>query len=260
MSDFLGNLVERSLSPTSTVRPQVFSIFGPPVMNGGAFLRRDESPELGAVEQHDQESRDRLPQLRPHSHTTTSAPATQFVAPLPNARLTSPESTELSSASPQTRTRIDLPERSTAPSRARCAIAEWTKEDEGDAAPLRPQLPAKNTPSLSSANKPVPYDSTKDRPHQVSARTIMEVVGAERELIQVGKIRAVQLRVPSPRLLAPAHQPKNAPDPPSVNVTIGRIEIRAVPPPTQQRARPKPTTVLSLEEYLRQRGASGGPR
>jgi len=38
-----------------------------------------------------------------------------------------------------------------------------------------------------------------------------------------------------------------------INVTIGRVEIRAVSPPAQQRAKPKPATVLSLEDYLRQR-------
>jgi hypothetical protein len=41
--------------------------------------------------------------------------------------------------------------------------------------------------------------------------------------------------------------------PPTINVTIGRVEVRAVPPPAQQRAKPKPASVLSLEDYLRQR-------
>jgi hypothetical protein len=31
------------------------------------------------------------------------------------------------------------------------------------------------------------------------------------------------------------------------------VEVRAVLPPAQQRAKPKPASVLSLEEYLRQR-------
>ena len=39
----------------------------------------------------------------------------------------------------------------------------------------------------------------------------------------------------------------------TINVTIGRVEIRAVPPPAQQRAKVKPAPVLSLEDYLRQR-------
>jgi hypothetical protein len=40
---------------------------------------------------------------------------------------------------------------------------------------------------------------------------------------------------------------------PTINVTIGRVEVRAVPPPAQHRAKPKPSSVLSLEDYLRQR-------
>jgi hypothetical protein len=41
--------------------------------------------------------------------------------------------------------------------------------------------------------------------------------------------------------------------PSAINVTIGRVEVRVVPPPAQQRAKPKQASVLSLEDYLRQR-------
>jgi hypothetical protein len=45
---------------------------------------------------------------------------------------------------------------------------------------------------------------------------------------------------------------------PVINVTIGRVEIRAVASSAQvKEARTKPAT-LSLEEYLRQRSNGGG--
>jgi hypothetical protein len=60
------------------------------------------------------------------------------------------------------------------------------------------------------------------------------------------------------------HRPEPAPfnaafvthDPePVVNVTIGRIEVRAVPPqPGATRPRSQGPTPLSLEDYLKQRG------
>ena len=61
--------------------------------------------------------------------------------------------------------------------------------------------------------------------------------------------------VPTIRSLPPIAPlpPAAATAAPTINVTIGRVEIRAVPPPAQQRAKPKPATVLSLEDYLRQR-------
>jgi hypothetical protein len=69
------------------------------------------------------------------------------------------------------------------------------------------------------------------------------------------KWSGVQPVVPAIRSLPPIAPlpPAAATAPPTINVTIGRVEIRAVSPPAQQRAKPKPATVLSLEDYLRQR-------
>lgn len=45
---------------------------------------------------------------------------------------------------------------------------------------------------------------------------------------------------------------------PTVNVTIGRIEVRATPPPTSKsRKQPSTPPVMSLEEYLRKRSEGG---
>lgn len=42
---------------------------------------------------------------------------------------------------------------------------------------------------------------------------------------------------------------------PTIQVTIGRIEVRATPPPASTQPKPRPASpVMSLDEYLRQRG------
>jgi hypothetical protein len=44
-----------------------------------------------------------------------------------------------------------------------------------------------------------------------------------------------------------------------VQVTIGRIEVRATPPPaTQPKAQRSGPAVMTLDEYLRQRNDGGG--
>ncbi len=61
----------------------------------------------------------------------------------------------------------------------------------------------------------------------------------------------------SPHEVVSATQESSAPAP-TIQVTIGRIEVRATPPPTArpqtQRSAP---SVMSLEEYLNQRAKGG---
>jgi hypothetical protein len=262
MSDFLSNLVERSLSTTATVRPQLPSIFEPPSINGGAFFHSSETPELPTVEQQNQDPANRVSRLQSVLRITTPASVTQFVATLSKAGLISPESAELPSASQQIRTGADLPEKSMAASSSRGATADEANKHEKNAAALRSPLPAEHTASPSTANKPAPHDSTKNRRRELGTKKIIEMIAPERdphrELIQVRDVHAVSRQAPSPRLIAPARQQKNAPVPPAINVTIGRVEVRAVPP-VRESPRPKAPPVLSLEDYLRQR-SSGGRR
>lgn len=303
MSDFLSNLVERSLSPIASVRPQLFSIFEPPSINGGAFFRGNQDSELTTAEHHHQEWIDWHSRLL--RRTSVPPSATQVITTRPKSDSTSAESAELPSVQAQIRAGVDFAgkEGNVALSRARGAAGHSTAQEEAGAGPLRPQLPSDQTPIALSANKPLPHDLTKDRPqerraekiiemespereahrevtqvrdihlasankpvaqdstndgsHEPSARKIVEMEPPERdphrEVIQVRDVHAVSRQAPSSRSIARAPQPKNVRIPPAINVTIGRVEIRAVPPPVQQRMKPKPASMLSLEDYLRQR-------
>jgi hypothetical protein len=355
MSDFLSDLVERSFGATGTVRPQLASIFEttPPV-NGGAFFRTPENPELPAIEQQNQEPADRISRLQSLWKTTSAKPATPFAAGLSQAGVTSPESAELPGASRQVRLRIDpagkpqsvarsseprgtagtdkteegaaalqpelpgasrqvrprvdLPEKqqSIVPARKHRETADAaTTEEEGagalqpelpsaspqirprldlprkdqsvarsseprgtggkdktneeDAGALRPQLPPDHRTSTSGGSKPEPPGPTENRPHEGRAEKTIELIAPERyahrELTRARDVRAVSQRSPSPRPPAVAPQPKNPPVAPSINVTIGRVEVRATLPPAPSKTSRASAPILNLDEYLRQRAA-----
>jgi hypothetical protein len=55
---------------------------------------------------------------------------------------------------------------------------------------------------------------------------------------------------------APSAMPESAPAP-TIQVTIGRVEVRATPATVSPRKPVAGPAVMSLEEYLRQRSAGG---
>ena len=65
--------------------------------------------------------------------------------------------------------------------------------------------------------------------------------------------------IASPHILPPQPQREDAREQPSINVTIGRVEVRVAPPAARSRPQPAQARVMSLDEYLRQR-TSGGSR
>jgi len=106
------------------------------------------------------------------------------------------------------------------------------------------------------------HRSANDGAHEPSAK-IIEITTAgrdlRRELIKVREVHTA-LRPAGPgKPIALPLQPRNASGATSINVTIGRVEVRAVPPPTQRHDKPKPAAGLTLEDYLRRR-SKGGPR
>jgi hypothetical protein len=61
------------------------------------------------------------------------------------------------------------------------------------------------------------------------------------------------------RILSNIARPAPEPQMPTVNVTIGRLEVRATPEPVSPRRRAAATApAMKLEEYLRGRSAGGG--
>jgi hypothetical protein len=358
MSDFLGNLVERSLASTGIVRPQLGSIFEPPLINGRAFFRASENAgaPVRARNQESAEPANRISQLQSLWHTTNPVPVepgTPLVAALSEAGPI-PESSGLSSTSPQVRLRVDLkarervspsrgteeenvdlPELPGASSQVRLRVVPskkqqstaWRKEPretadaaktgEGQTGALQPELsrvtpqvrPALDLPEkqpmtaspnerretadggtinnalplrlqserereragypsssrvrndnvdlANRASRSVSRDPAGNPPRERRAEEIAKITtperAAHREITPVRHVHAL-----SPRPSSSARQPKNPPVAPSINVTIGRVEVRATPPPVTSKAPRASAPILNLDEYLRRR--AGGNR
>jgi hypothetical protein len=72
-------------------------------------------------------------------------------------------------------------------------------------------------------------------------------------------IRAVTPAVTPATVFSPSLPPAIPPQPPTIHVTIGRVEVRATPPPAESRPKAMKPAAMSLEAYLERR-ATGGRR
>jgi hypothetical protein len=242
MSDYLGNLIARTVSPPAAVRPRLPSLFEPaPVTretNSGPRFEEENFVEQPLI-------------TRPSEN----------LAPMP-----------LSIPTPR-RSVFHEPEQTVPEISRPRKILELSPEPE---APVQPRIFPRTAPTL---HKDEPSDSTRRRSdiikspldvvasasHEVNARE--ETGGSqpavalkplvlpeppERELPARSDVQAIVPTIPLLTPIAPLPQSPATPVP-TINVSIGRVEIRAVSTQGQQRPKPKPATVLSLEDYLRQR-------
>jgi hypothetical protein len=277
MSDYLGNLIARTVSTAVAVRPQLPSLFEP----APATREANSEPEF------EQENFVEQPLVGQPSEKL--APMSLSIPTPLQSVLREPEQTVPEISRPR---KILETSQESEPARPPTSIRHQTTPQEpsrifsrrGDGkpspepgAPVQPRILRPATPTLRKSD---PSNSTghtldviKSPVRGVSSRVSHEVSAREEtppsppsvasKPVAVPELRehklprrsGVQPVVPTIRSLPPIAPlpPVSATAQPTINVTIGRVEIRAVSPPAQQRAKPKPATVLSLENYLRQR-------
>jgi hypothetical protein len=245
MSDYLGNLIALTISPAVAVRPQLPSLFEP------APATRETNSRL----EFEKENFVEQPPVTGPSDKLAPMPLS---IPTPRQSvLREPEQTvpEISPAK-----KILEPSRESEPGVQPRIFAPTSRA-------LREDEPSNSTQHRSHIIKSPLRDVLASASHEFSAREDAEPpqpAGALKPVVlpkpredELPARSAVQAIVPTIRPL-PSVPPTPKPKPePTINVTIGRVEIRAVPPPAQQRAKPKPATVLSLEDYLRKRAKGG---
>jgi len=258
MSDFLGHLAARIVDPERAVRPRLASRFEPvspaaPALpdNGGL-----QGPSL--VEVRAEEPAIAPPPARslrpataaPAAPEATAEEAEREPAPAPSRRRRArrrsgaEDAPALSAPLPRPRQEPLQAQVRPAPSRPRMGPTPSSEPDGAPAVREPADSPSSRGRRLSARDGPEPADSPAPRPPPTFAAPPSGTTAA-------------LLAPPARAVLAPrAKQPPE----PTIQVTIGRIEVRATPPPAPS-TRP-PTTApaaVSLDEYLRQRskGAVG---
>jgi hypothetical protein len=285
MSDYLGHLIERTSAPNAGVRPRIPSIFQPPdpIVGEGPLVPEDspqaQTPPRAATIKTSEVSLEMVelqesPITRPTGHgqksgeTYTPMPSAAIDRPLDlraddisKPRTTAAPSVHANQAPgenlprvPTTIRPVVYPSRagaenvSSAPAaqthsqekiEARQAPITMTPElDQNDDSPKSPRPPA-----LSGQNPDSKFNGVTIRP----ARPVHETDLSPAAIFSKrGAMRPMTNSVSAP--------------PPSIPVTIGRLEVRAsASPAILPRAKTKQGPAMSLEAYL-QRRAEGGRR
>ena len=234
MSDYLHNLVARTLGQAPLVQPRLASRFETAQAGG--------EPDLALL---DVEHRPAHPPVLHPPDTDSKEPDTPHRLAVPPGAEPTRAATDLdiapatTSAPPPSNSAIELARGQPAPL-VPVAAQEVTLVVQPVAPPILPSAPA----LMASEAQDNP------REHWPAVERIRPSAG------WVEPLAAPSAAAPAPTRRQPAVDPPPAP---TIRVTIGRVEVRAVLPPPAPARTPAPATPkLSLDEYLRSR--NGGRR
>ena len=238
MADFLTRLASRALEQAPVVRPRTPSLFEPPA--GG--MENASPSELEATAT--------IP-TPTQIHESQASPA----APRQSEVLQRKEA----GSSPATIAANAIPTRQ----RVAAQPAKAPPQASEVASPPKPTA-AQTAPSLTEASLPAP-----PAPPIESTRAVLSGPPATRTDLSAVRplvssppdsIEPTGTMVNPPSAIRPP--PGTSDEGPVIRVSIGRIDVRAVPPPVTASVTPRPkpaprTALVSLDDYLR-RGTKGG--
>jgi hypothetical protein len=262
MNDFLAHIVRRSQHPDLSLRPRATSLFEPeapfappatPAVSDFAERERDEHHVVVRTERPSTPALQAPGQDRPREGAPPAMHEEGRGARVPDVGLARPEqpNPRLPSAPREQPAAVAPPRRDSAPQ------PRTSRRDEGSAKEL--PKPAEQPAFDAAPGRPVPAPtpgperaSTAGAPAQrVSLRMPLQ-----REPVWPGPlvIAAMQRADPVPRRVSGAatSQPE-----PAIQVSIGRVEVRAVPAERTGPRQERPSPVMSLEDYLAGRGGRG---
>lgn len=251
---YLTDLVERALNPGGGLRPRIPSLFeadAPAIETAPAAPSRQLTPRASLAGEAAEEAPDGAPREKEkrlrHAETSAVAPA----SPRHSARRPSsarddsaqepPAGREPSPDAPRPAADRASPERDAPAPFLRRRGAPATTDL---AAPAHPGSAPRGSTEIQDGTRRMRVERAAGRPRAADVAAI--AAAAAPAALTGGSV------APRPRLR------REAPQPPPVRVTIGRIDVRTperpdpVPEPAPRRAGPEP---LRLEDYLRQRDA-----
>lgn len=294
MSDFLGNLIARSLSHAECVRPQIRSPFElpPPESNFSPILGEFDSwteapadqkrhfptpvsPSAQTAEEpwtrqrvtNANPAQDRLSAIdpKPSTHNNLQPAETAYVWPRATTQLTPPRSPsepfEVYELDVQRSLSFDDRRAPTPNSNQNVRVAP-EPSSELIAQSTSPLSTSPHTPSMPLSARKDDDRTDMQRHSRDDAQSPISQVASARPHPEISVFSQRSVTSDFPRDITrniSKPVPPEAKSSPTIHVTIGRVEIRAVVPPTT--ARPQPQTAksptLDLEEYLRGRTTGG---
>ena len=254
MGNFLDNVAARSLNLLPVVRPRLASRFEPLSPVGGLSV----APAFAA---ETNESAQRPPHVADQSLAQTTNARTLEMRPM------QPNAPQVADGSRQQESRtVDRIERAPMPdlqAQRTHTPMQPIKIERAQAQPPTTTTGAAETQASAAHDKQQVDQATRtavEREKQATLdSTIRRIVAGQLDARRERLMPPVlPLREPPPMSRAEAREP--AERAPTVHITIGRIEVRAITSPNteQHRAPARPRPMLSLEDYLQQR--NGGRR
>lgn len=274
VSRYLNNLVARQMNRASLVQPRLPSLFEPPAP-GSALLHewRGARYPLAVDTVESETGLDVRLEIRDSIETSSGSPSSRFHSPSDEAASTvwrgrqqiassswpsadlapdekgqaSPQAAEGQTATPAITHRPPAnitPRSSTAPEEVAAPQQQNVRQPSPQHGAATEQQDKANEQTTSPRLKQstidsTPVDSTKDS----------LVVQPRVVLLDTNRKEAKDSPLPA---LPPISEP-----PPVINVTIGRIEVRANTTPPTTPPKPPAKSLMSLDEYLRRRTKGG---
>ena len=269
MSDYINNLIARNQPTAEVVRPRLPSIFEPPAVAAPAFLNarlaEDETPEAEALIEA---------QITKRQSPVVQPPAWRGLQQLPEKRAEFRETTVLPldteplTTPPVVTPPVHIPQadiaahREARRSRPVFAQTNQDKESAERHESKRPQADdSQPSPPASLPGRGVTYEvvtrriieRAENRTSSVDSDDHHKVVGP-----LITRRNENYTRRDAPRSDQPPPDQPHEPPAPVINVTIGRIEVKAMPPATAPpRPRQSAAPLMSLDEYMRRRKTGG---
>jgi len=267
MSDFLTNLAVRSVGAAGAIQPRLPALFEPPRPTGRSL----PAPVIDSPAEQTQDEVSQPPRNSDPASEWAPVRRTPREIPRPGEQ---PEEAQVTS-----RPIVPVPQLSPTP--VVRPAPETKSVGPQPPVPRPPAQPLWQPPAVPAAARPVPEIRERMEPapapqlprperkspsvETVEARPLAPRAAlppsappeAPRAAVRPLVKPRVTPRFESPRTAAAAPRAKAAE--PVIHVTIGRIEVRATPPPAETRKeRAAAAPVMSLDQYLRSRAKRGG--
>lgn len=291
MSNYINNLIAKSQNAAEVVRPRLPSIFEPPSLEARtAFVDPQPAEAVAPPAAAGEAITARSPDARLVESSATaekrSGPSLGIDQPAPQAPTFDSAGAEVASpawrgiqrlaviseragteplgepAPPVIKAAGDMPfsRRPVIPFKAETPFAEARTRagDQADESAAPPQT-ASVTPNHRPAQAPAAPPSI-----EADGAATSPVAASPARIVVHPRVTRRDENLSTRESGGPARrgagfQPDEPPPAPTINVTIGRIEVKALPPAAARPRQPQPAAapLLSLDEYLRKRDAGG---